>query len=513
MPVIKLKCPQCGKQTEAIAGSELQIGDEILVQYTCGHTFAAFAAETIVDHTFTSLDGTKKAYEYQEAGVKFLEACNYRGLIADGMGLGKTIQAALAVKNNPEKLLPCLIIVQSATTYQWAREWETWVDNSDLAAFPIIGTQGLIPVCFKVYIVSRDTLARKNFYKKLLKLNFKCIIVDEVQAFKNGVSKRTDALQAFLKESKIEHVIMLSGTPIKNRASEYFTALNILAPEYFPNRARFYREWLIPNEKGVYTRLNPYRIDRFRDLTSKWVLRREKEDVLKDLPPFSRYEQFIYIDDPEIKESYNREISLFDNFMQNTARISAIDILGWLAKFRRITGNAKMPFVRSYIEEFMDSNPDEKLCVGIHHESVREALYEELRMKGYNPLQLSGKDSAPDKARIVYQFEQPKNNLLIANILAGGVGLNLQFCNTAIVMERQWNAADEEQFEARFHRNGQTKPVSVDYMIAHGTIDEFLSEKVNEKRRIFGETVQGWSLESDESALRELSEKIIANRL
>lgn len=513
MPVIKTKCPICHKQVEL--KEEVDLGVELLQVYTCGHAFGKDAAHILESHDFKSLDGKNEAYDYQKDGVKFIESTNYNCLLADGMGVGKTMQAALAIKNNP-KLFKVLIVVQSSIVYQWAKAWEHWVDDSDLACFPILGTKGMIPSCFNVYIISRDTLGRKDFYKKILKLGIKTVIIDEVQAFKASNSNRSEALVNFVKEGNIEHKIMLSGTPIMNKASEYFTALNLLSPIHFPNRTRFCREWLVPNEKGIYTRLNPYRIDRFHELTSKWILRREKEDVLKDLPSFRRTTQWIYIDDPDVKESYNRELSLFDNFMNSASRINAIEILGWLAKFRRIVGNAKIPMTQSYISQFLEQNETEKLYVGIHHETVRETLYEELKLAGFNPLQLSGKDSAADKFNLVRQFHSPDHRIMIANILAGGTGLDgiQECCNNAMVMERQWNSAIEEQFEARVHRNGQLKPVTCDYMNAYGTIDQFLDEKVEEKRQILGETlINGWNLEGDIEGLRSISEKVIANRL
>jgi SNF2 family DNA or RNA helicase len=95
---------------------------------------------------------------------------------------------------------------------------------------------------------------------------------------------------------------------------------------------------------------------------------------------------------------------------------------------------------------------------------------------------------------------------LIINELAGGVGLNLQCCANALVLERQWNAADEEQFESRFHRDGQTYPVQATYMMATGTIDEWFDEMVEEKQKIFGATVShNFVLTSDEGTLKTLA--------
>jgi SNF2 family DNA or RNA helicase len=491
---------------------DIEIFGQQYQSFKCGHFLLKelIASDTVKD--FKSLDSSKEAYEFQQQGIDFVKASNYNCLIADGMGLGKTIQALLALRHNYEKLTPALVVVQSSVTYQWAKETYQWADNANLAVFPIIGTQTPILPGFSIYIISRDTLARKDYWKKLLPFKFKLVIVDEVQGFKDPNSNRSIALVNLVRETPIDHKILLSGTPIKNRANEYFTALNLISPEHFPNKARFERHWLIPNDKNIYDRLNPYRLEQFKELTSRWIIRREKSEVLKNLPEFRRNFTTVYIDDPDIKNAYNRELSLFQNFMNGAAKISSIEILGWLAKFRRLTGYAKCSFTQNYIETFLDSEPDTKLCIGVHHESVRERLAIGLQSRGYNVLTLSGKDDAGAKARIVEKFHQPENRVLIANIIAGGVGLNLQCCHDSIVMERQWNSADEEQFEARFHRDGQKFPVTTDYFNAEGTIDEFLSDIVENKRKIFGETMSV-SLTSDTECLKEIVNRMLHSPL
>jgi SNF2 family DNA or RNA helicase len=129
----------------------------------------------------------------------------------------------------------------------------------------------------------------------------------------------------------------------------------------------------------------------------------------------------------------------------------------------------------------------------------------------YGVLKLSGEDSAIKKQQIVEAFGKLENRVLIVNMLAGGVGLNLQCCANTLVLERQWSAADEEQFESRFHRNGQKKAVVAEYMGATGTIDQWFHELVEEKRQIFGETIQGWELISDRTSLKDLAIKTVNN--
>src|SRR6266705_2853142 len=101
---------------------------------------------------------------------------------------------------------------------------------------------------------------------------------------------------------------------------------------------------------------------------------------------------------------------------------------------------------------------------------------------------------------------------MIINCLAGGIGLNLQKnCHHSVVLERLWSSADEEQFEGRFSRDGQTYPVEMTYPIAAGTIDEWFHEMVSEKRLILKETMgdEYADVSTDESFLKELVDKTL----
>lgn len=518
---LKEQCPECGKSKALHCEHSFEQLDPIFgldklvtyKTYKCFHT-ERFERPLNVKPDYSTLDYSKQAYTFQEQGIQFIINSDFNCLIADAMGLGKTIQALLAARARPD-LKPILVIVKSATTFQWLRESKEWYSDSQLSCFPIIGTKSFLPPGFDIYLISMDTLGRKGMWEKLLPLKIKLIIADESHSFKEPDAARTKALINLIKTGEIKHKVFLSGTPIKNRASEYFTVLNLLAPDYFPTQDGFRRKWLLPETKGritVYNRLNPARIEQFRELTSRWVLRREKHEVLKDLPKFTRNWQLVSIEDPAIKNSYNKQLDLMQNMMLRGELKDSFSILGELAKLRRITGQAKVPLCAEYVQEFLESTEQEfKIAIGIHHESVRDSLF--YALQEYKPLKLSGEDNAIRKDQIVQQFKGSDRRLLIINELAGGVGLNLQCCANTLILERQWNAADEEQFESRFHRNGQTLPVVADYLIATGTIDEWFHAMVEEKRKIFGETVSNWQFTNDSTGIRQLFDQSVGNRL
>jgi SNF2 family DNA or RNA helicase len=256
-------------------------------------------------------------------------------------------------------------------------------------------------------------------------------------------------------------------------------------------------------------------MDKFHELTNRWIIRREKHEVLKNLPSFRRDYITINIEDQLLRNSYNRELGIANTLNNSGKQLGSMEILGILAKLRRITGMAKIPWCVDYVNEFMTES-DEKLALGIHHESVRDNLFYTLEQ--YSPLKLSGEDSAWRKNEIQNTFNNdPYRRLLIINILAGGVGMNLQGGNNFVCLERQWSSADEEQFESRFHRDGQKLPVSGLYPIAYGTIDQWFHEIVENKRDIskstLGDSQAPWDITADPTMLKALFEKTLANPL
>lgn len=584
MPRLLNPCPQCQKSLEV--KNSTPIGSETLLEYKCGHTFLESQGLSQFSLNgkpvnYDSLTGTKRAFEFQKEGVEFVFKSNFNCLIADPMGLGKTIQALLAAREGGFKRI--LVLCKASCGYQWFEESKEWLSNSLWSAFLVQGTKNFIPPGFNIYIMSMDTMSRmtkdKTKFAEFKALDFDMIIVDEAHSFKNPDSSRSQALVAFLRDishTEIERVIkfscpmcrhgwtengkvtinlrdnkssaqtshtaacpackafvrvsaqkdvldeaprqklgliLLSGTPIKNRADEYFVALNLLRPGVFTSLSQFQHSWLQQDPySGKYNRFLPWKFQQFEEMTKSFIIRRDKSKVLS-LPPFRRAFETIYIEDKDIKIAYNKELANLAS-AAGKSNFNFFDVQDSLMTLRRITGMAKCSFATEYVDTFLETVEDEKIAIGIHHEAVRDNLFYALETRGFQPLKLSGEDSAEKKNWIQKQFtNEAGKRALIINMIAGGVGLNLQVCNNILVLERQWNAADEEQFEGRFNRQGQTRPVLAEYMIAKGTIDEYFSNLVESKRQICGETLDGWDFTTDRNALRDLVEETVSHRL
>ncbi len=593
------ECTICHKAL--VLAGETKFGEDWYRNYKCGHSFYERAngdalpiPENKERRNYAACNGSPKAaFDFQKEGVEFINKTNFNCLIADPMGLGKTIQALLAAReakfpDGSPRFRTILTVVKAATTYQWFSESKEWFDAGLLSVFLIQGTSAFVPPGFRMYIISMDTMSRYMKTPKgtvLLKsLGIDLVIVDECHSFKNPDSARSQALVAFLQDLSISEVtrdlqlgcascghtwvkqiklkincrtnrgsisdyqhgecekcharfghstqheltlaerskglILLSGTPIKNRADEYFIPLNLMRPEVFTNIASFRRKWLTqdPNT-GKWNRLASYRIEEFRKVTSDFIIRREKNDVLRDLPTFRREFEKISIDDDKFKESYNRALELIqqrcDELAAQGKEMSMQEMQENLMTLRRICGLAKCAAAVEFVAEFLDEVEDEKIAIGVHHEGVRDNIYFAFKQKGIRCLKLSGEDSAEKKNQILIEFNSnPDIRVLIINMIAGGVGLNIQSANNTLVLERQWNAADEEQFEGRFHRQGQTRPVLATYMIAAGIpVEDYFTQLVEQKRKICGESLDGWDLRMDREAMSDLMYKSVNSKL
>lgn len=478
---------------------------------------------------FHSLSNRFHAYEFQAEGVKFIHDTNFKCLIGDKMGLGKTVQVLLALANDQNgNKLPCMYIVRSSTVWQWLVMHKEWFSSNPLGIFMIRGSKNFIPGGFSAYVISMDTLSRlvefktdrwgeaiegsEKLNKWLLHVGIKSIVVDECHSFKNSDSKRSKALEIFIRLQEIKYEIYLSGTAIKNRADEYYFTLHRLFPEIFPNRETYRAQWLEKDAKGKWARIKPWKLEIFRNLISSKVLRREEG---RGLPGFRRATTTVSIENEKFKKQYNAELDRLQEICDSKSHVNFNDVKNNLMVLRQIVGNAKVDDAIEYIDEFLDENEDDKIAIGVHHHSVRDTLYAKLLARGHSPLKLSGEDNADQKNSIVNQFKKKENRILIVSILAGGTGIDgLQCCHNVLFLERQWNCADEEQFEFRFNRDGQINPVLCDYMLAKGTVDDWFTKNVEKTRTVFGETIgNNWQFVEDEPAFNDFIQETLRNRL
>ena len=517
--VIKNRCKICNKV--ALVDKELRIAGMTILKYSCGHS-VCIADLKSSDYDTISSDG-KRPYKFQLEGAKFLENCNGRGLIADQMGLGKTIQFLIFLKKHPE-LCPTLILCKSGLKIQWMKEIVRWCGIEFMPQI-IDGSGDTVLPGLKAYIASMDILRRlerdDNNNHVLMNLGIKTVLIDEVQHIKNADSARTRQVRHLCQG--MEYIVGLSGTPIKNHAGEYFPILNILQPEKFPSQRMFDWDWVDSYWDGYKMKRGGLRFpNKFKEFTKDFIIRRTREEVLPDLPQITRDFRFSDLGH-EVEDAYKKTLKEFIDYHNNSFGDSGFvresNILSYLNKMRHLTGIAKIDPCVNFVEEFI-LETDRKIVIFVHHKDVGVAILSKLSgLKidgasefGAEVLSLTADLSSEKRNGVVEKFHLPEYRILVASTLASGEGLNLQCCSDCIILERQWNPANEEQAECRFIRIGQeADKVSGTYMIAVGTIDEFFSGLVEQKRAIVSNALDGTELKWDESSLmRELGDVLAA---
>lgn len=520
---LEFKCPTCGKKVENTLGEFTTNGQKFTI-FGCGHFGVQEIKVADKYDSFASVEGDKP-YPFQLEGIKFIEQANGRCLIADEMGLGKTIQALGWLFLHPEAS-PCLFIVKKKLTLQFFKQIYRWNDKS--MSQIIQQGQAILPG-LKYYVMSMD-LIRNYPLERFAKIGIKTVVLDECQHFKNADSQRTHFVRKLIKDNNIENIIALSGTPFKNRLSEYFTILNILAPQYFNNREEFIRRHIAfyydgsgkLREKGLR---NP---ELFKSITKGFILRRNREEVEDQIPYIGIIRNLEYVDlEDKFKDAYENAqeefLELFNKIEDNkNAMARNSELLAILQRMRHIVGLSKIPDTVDFVTDFLLST-ERKIAIALHHQDVAKMVIEQLDrwcvMGGFGRvLQIRGSMDDKELDDVVTKFNTPGNGhrILVASTLAAGEGLNLQAaCNECIIMEHQWNAANEEQFEARFRRIGQeAKNVTATYMVAGNTIDDMLVE-IKERKRALVKQGMGGELKpwSESELITQLAEKMEKNRI
>jgi SNF2 family DNA or RNA helicase len=517
--ILKVECVKCGKI--AVEDSRIKIGQTNLIKLACGHlvSYESVVSKNESIYTDISFGDGSKLRPYQIDAIKFGEENNFNVIIADEQGLGKTIEVSCMLRLHWDKLLPVCIIVPTSVKRQWM--WE--IDRICVAGNPELKSRFLTQVIqsgkekampgFQVYIITFDMLKKEDVFEYVPEV--RTIIIDECQKIKNHLSDRAKAVQRIAR--KATYKIPMSGTPIKNNAGEYFTVLNLVAPSRFPNYQKYIDRYCDAYNNGWALKVGGLkRPDEFHEVTKDLIIRRTKDQVLSDLPSLER--KFYHVElDRKLNKVYAAAMQeledLYYGEMSEFERSSAtIAIMG---KLRHIVGISKVQECVDFVTEFLLSS-DRKIVVFTHHNDVMSMLDMQLSQwceEGAfpKPLVLHSGLNGDQRADLVKQFKDSPSRILIASTLAAGEGLNLQFCSDAIILERQWNPANEEQAEARFHRFGQLNNVSITYMLATGTIDEYFTELVEQKRAIVAQTLDKKTVEWDQqSLLKELTSLLLS---
>jgi SNF2 family DNA or RNA helicase len=441
-------------------------------------------------------------YPHQATGRDWL-ASHKVGLLADEQGLGKTITAIVAA----DKIRASRVLVVSPTVvlWNWAAEFAAWSPGRKCQVIST-GKQRLDDDA-DVVVVTHGLLLRPFILDQLIRADWTVVIVDEAHAFKSRDAKRTRALYGSV-IGAARACWILTGTPCPNHAGELWTHLDALAPGRIEldGGGRQLREHEFV-DRFCHWRQTPYgrkvtgnRRDRLPELKKRldgFILRRLKKNELKDLPPI-RFET-VHLRPLKLPAALAALSGTLSGRVEEAlaGAEDAADVFERLkdsedfTRFRRLCGMAKAEPVAELLEQELESGSLEKVVIFAWHGAVIEKLAEKLERFGC--MTITGATPALERRQIVERFQMPTvvshRRVLVANIIAGGVGITLTAASDVVFAEQSWTPGDNAQAADRCHRIGQTEKVRVRFVSLAGTIDEAVTATLRTKARMIREVL------------------------
>ncbi len=440
---------------------------------------------------------------YQTTGYRWLRTLQmygFGGILADDMGLGKTLQviSVLQAAKEEGKNGTSLIVSPASLIYNWQEEFKKFAP--DINALVVSGTQADRAALLKEYqtydvlITSYDLLKRDIAEYEEKQFLFQ--IVDEAQYIKNHTTAVAKSVKCIRSETKYA----LTGTPIENRLSELWSIFDYLMPGFLYGYETFKKEIERPIAKNQDSNAS----ERLKKMVSPFILRRLKEDVLKDLPEkleevqyaqFEAKQQQIY--DGQVvhmKEMLAKQSK--EEFSQNK-----IQVLAELTKLRQICCDPALLF-----EDYHGESAKRQACMdlikraieGEHRillfsqfTSMLSLLEESLKKEGIEYYKITGSTSKEERIRLVKEFNEGKVPVFLISLKAGGTGLNLTGADVVIHYDPWWNQAVQNQATDRAHRIGQKKVVTVYKLIMKGSIEEKIVHLQEAKKNLADEILSG----------------------
>jgi len=433
---------------------------------------------------------------FQIAGVHYAKDRS-NCLIGDAPGLGKTIQAiALANLRGCKRVL---VVCPANVRPQWARQIKIWSTLPRVVVYPVFkSSDGVHPTAN--YVITSFEVARDGLWGTLRSYNWDLLVIDEGHYLKTPDAARTRALFGASRQSKCryagtggiseraEQIVALTGTPLPNRPRECYTLANALDPSSV--------DWM--NFNSFKDRFNPGGRDmdsgatweyvaRLPELNARlrcnFMVRRLKEDVLKDLPA-KRYEIVPVELTGKIAMALHAE-KMLDFDEEEMLRRSGGKIDGAISTVRRQMGEAMAPAVLEHLLILLDGGVD-KLVVFAHHHSVLAVLQQGMAKHGV--LRVDGSTSARGKNQAVEKFKfDPRLKVFLGQMQSIATGTDgLQDVATHCVFaEQSWIFGENEQAVDRLHRMGQKGSVLAQLMVAPGSISErILGRSISKGRTV-----------------------------
>jgi len=458
---------------------------------------------------------------YQSTCVRWSEH-NGSGIIADAMGLGKTVEYLGFTEENL-RALPGLVICPASVKLNWAEKIKEWTGKEPwIIAGQQIRTMNELGKTKKLfdikenggifggehegtaeYVICNYELIETHL-QYLRMCGFKSVAMDEGHMIKNPQSKRSMAVASLVTDelNRIKHRFILTGTPMLNRPRELWNLLHLIDPEAWEKQSSFLFRYCQPKRNGYGWNFDgSSNVDELRELIfGKYMIRRNTLDVLKDMPLKNRSDVTLNVDSNERKE-YDRVLSEYQNHI-NTNDLTETEHLSILTTLRKTAGESKVDSVFRMAKEYFADDEATPLVIFAHHKSVIKALYEQLS-KDFTTEVATGDTSIVKRQEIINRFKEGKIKILIASIMAMGTGVDglQQSSSNMWFVERTWRPSDLSQAEDRIWRMGQTETCNIQYLDMANSIDMIMRAVIKDKQKMFDEVIDGESGQTHDTSV------------
>lgn len=433
-----------------------------------------------------------------EVAQTVIEKMNGKAILADEVGLGKTIEAGLILKEYLIRGLvkKALILVPASLINQWVYE----LNNKFF--IPAIAYRKNTPLdSYDVIIMSMDTAKKSPHKEKINSQDFDLIIIDEAHKLKNHKTQ----IYEFVQSIKKKFCLLLTATPIQNDVYEIFYLVSLLKPGHLGNYETFQSSFSVSKQNLV-------REEYLKELVNQVMVRNRREDTgiewvnrqVQTIPvSFTNEEREVYemiLELKNVSSLFSGSFSMItlqkemcsskeatfltlNKLLQKCSSNEEIEsIEAIINKLKTLEINSKAEKAYEIIKE-----ADDKVIIFTEYRATQAYLQWYLHLKGLSSVLFNGKFNK-SKRDWVKQLFRERDQVLIATE-SGGEGINLQFCHHVINYDLPWNPMKLEQRIGRVHRLGQEEDVHIYNLAIENTIEDGILNLLNNKIDIFEKVV------------------------
>jgi SWI/SNF-related matrix-associated actin-dependent regulator 1 of chromatin subfamily A len=470
-------------------------------------------------------DGSPQAMrDFQRVGAEYAVRAK-RTFIGDEQGLGKTVQGIATVEHL--EAFPCLVICKNSLKPNWHKELTKWVPHRTVS---VLGaTPDLFAQTADFTVINYEALSK--FERFLQGRQWAALIVDESQKLKSRKALRTTKVRELVEAQDTEVRLFLTGTPLLNRPGEFVAQLEILGwLEAFGGAAGFKR-----------TFVNGMRLKELNDkLRRTCYVRRLKTEVLTELPPkvlaptmisltnsgeydaaeddviswIERHaaEDVAFLATLAAMPEPLRKAAIKEHAADAGRRAARAEALVRINALKYIAVKGKLAGTIDWINDFLESG--EKLVFFAERVEIQRAIAAEF--PGCATLMAHTEAGRPTSAQErqfqVDRFQtDPDCKLIVCGLDVGGEGWTLTAASNVALLEFGWTPGGIDQAGDRCHRIGQTDSVTVWHLLAEGTIDEWVMELIDAKRKVVSAATDGREVE-DFALLTEIMKRLLEKR-